>query len=254
MSDLDLRTAARHAALDGSPEARAALLRERLRAGELTQERVALAAYCGDEAAQQACGQTLGDLLLDVFPENTEARRDADDWGSTVMAQLAARPLTTMPFSVWVSGLFHWGHEAGTRAGVAAAKAARAAGAARDQVCCCGSSIESHDSGSGHSPVHACDYQRLPDCECSEWADPVRAIEAAEQVLGCPVASDDDPYRHQRMWDEGWEAGWRRHPWLPAPWASDGARAAEISSAARKAGEHSTRSAISSSLIAWALS
>jgi len=51
VSDARLRALARQALASGTPEARAALLRERLRAGELTLARVELAAYCGDEAA-----------------------------------------------------------------------------------------------------------------------------------------------------------------------------------------------------------
>lgn len=60
MSDLRLRVAARAASLDSSPEAQAALLRERLRAGTTTQYLIELAAYCGHEGAKRALVPTDG--------------------------------------------------------------------------------------------------------------------------------------------------------------------------------------------------
>lgn len=56
MSDERLRQLEREAA-SGDVEARTRLLLERLRAGELTEERLKFAAHLGDEAAQQATGR-----------------------------------------------------------------------------------------------------------------------------------------------------------------------------------------------------
>lgn len=55
MTDRRQRTLAR-AAAQGDAQAAAALLRSRLRARELTRERVDLAAYCGDAGARLALG------------------------------------------------------------------------------------------------------------------------------------------------------------------------------------------------------
>lgn len=58
MSDSKLRTLVRSAALrPGDAEARAALLRERLRSGELSEERLRLAAWLGDSAALLVLGK-----------------------------------------------------------------------------------------------------------------------------------------------------------------------------------------------------
>jgi hypothetical protein len=86
--DEHLRELQRYAEADLA--ARSQLLRARLRRGELNPERVALAAYLGDEAAT-ACA--------------------------------AAKPAPG-PLLEWVTGLARWGPEALLRAGVAAARSA----------------------------------------------------------------------------------------------------------------------------------
>jgi len=62
VTDLELRSRERAARAEDSPEARARLLVERLRAGTLDVERLGLAAYCGDPAADSA--------LVDGFSES----------------------------------------------------------------------------------------------------------------------------------------------------------------------------------------
>lgn len=74
VADADLQTLRRRAEATGAPDDRAALLRARVRVGELALERVELAAYCGDEAARAVCGPVEaqgwanpGALSLDVW-------------------------------------------------------------------------------------------------------------------------------------------------------------------------------------------
>lgn len=100
MSDARLRQIERAAHDD--PYATAALLAARMRRGELTRERVEIAAYAGDEAARLAVPH----LVLDR---------------GVTWADVDAQRLTD-----WVRGLSRWGSEVLVRAAVAAAKAAYA--------------------------------------------------------------------------------------------------------------------------------
>ena len=96
MGDLELRARARDAAALDSPEARARVLVERLRAGTLTAERVGLAAYCGSPEA---------DAIIDLIP------------------QAWRYDLIRRQFSLggWVRGLVRWGPEVQVRAAVSSA-------------------------------------------------------------------------------------------------------------------------------------
>ena len=90
MTDLAIRARER-AALLGGPDERAVLLRDRMRAGELTRDAVELAAYCGDEACRKivgkcACGGDCGERL--------------SEWCRT-------RELTRRQ---WLTGLSRWPH------------------------------------------------------------------------------------------------------------------------------------------------
>ena len=111
MSDQRLRSAARAAAIDGSPEAQAALLQERLRAGTTTHELVSLAAYCGDPAAR---------LLLaprDCPPSYAHSEQ--------VMHSFAwAGARNEWPFQAWVCGLTKWHNAVPGIAAVVAAELA----------------------------------------------------------------------------------------------------------------------------------
>ena len=196
--------------------------------------RVELAAYCGDEAAAA------------VIP--TRVWTDAHAKGLIPPQGVV---LVSPELPDWVTRLSRWGPSVMDRAAVAAARVALPTHERRlGETCMCGDGI---NGCYNHNFTHMCDYRGLPECECPPTPAPEarRAIEAAEHVLHGEEGSE--PYEHQRMWDEGWARGWRTQPWLPAPWASDGARVAEILAAARLAGEKPVRDAISKALIEWAL-
>ncbi len=229
MTDATLQAIRRaHLAAPDSVEAHAAYLRAALRAGLLSQERVELAAYCGHEAAQQACGRTLGEVLMDVFPENTEARRDADEWGSTVMAFLSPKPLDTMPLNVLVSGLSRWGPEALTRAAAAAGWEALA---------------------------------KLPPLQllAEGWHDPRilprRALKAAEAWLACPCAEHGDAWSYTFATDLPTWVPISTMALAPSSRTHDPpiGPADCVVHSARLAGEQPVRTAIQSALISWAL-
>lgn len=99
-ADLRLRTAGRALAADPSPEAQGALIRERLRAGDLSQERVELAAYCGHEGARFAIDPECGAFGLH------------NEWLTGALDLLA-----------WLRGLSRW-EGAQVRAAMAAARVA----------------------------------------------------------------------------------------------------------------------------------
>ena len=63
MSDQKLRELERRWKETGSPDDEAAYLLERVRVGNLTQERLELAAYCGHEGARRATQSTLGQAM-----------------------------------------------------------------------------------------------------------------------------------------------------------------------------------------------
>lgn len=256
MSDSRLRDLQRRSLDD--PSARVALLTERVRTGDLTLERLELAAYVGDVSARTLV--PCGPLLLSIWPEGHPQRAEADEWAGALYVQIAADPLARMPLSLWVQGISRWGPETLVRAAVAAAGAAREAGAARDLTCCCGSSIGAHGWGDGHAFTHACDYHHLPDCECPEHPEPVRAIEAANAWLACPCNE------HQSAAQDAASTGELRIPPESAWWRqfsnlmllgqclqADQCIAALAASASRLAGESLVRSAIQESLVAWAL-
>ena len=100
-----------------SPESEAALLRERLRAGTLSPERLELAAYAGSigarcclDACSCGCGWPRGTPTA-AGPFLSDLHRDADHTDSRSLA-------------VWVAGLSRWGPTVQVRAAVAAARAA----------------------------------------------------------------------------------------------------------------------------------
>ena len=236
MTDQRLRRLEREVAASPSPEAEAALLRERLRAGTLSLERLELAAYCGHEGAR----------LL------TPAR----EWSEAMRKGLVTPPgvlLVPDQLDDWVSGLSRWGPSVLHLASVAAAKVALVEeGRRRGITCMCGGSIYGCD---GHTFTHMCDYHGV-ECSCpvepSQWL--TEAVSAAEKWLGMGLhVSDHAGYETQGSYDEAWSRAHRMAPWLPAPWASDGARQTEIAGSAALAGEAPVREAIQSDLISWAL-
>lgn len=94
MSDERLRELERRWRECGSVEDEAAYLRERVRVGELTKERLELAAYCGEPGAQLAA-----DLRLDVPLDWRSWALGLERWGAWVglHAYLAAYRNVTLP-------------------------------------------------------------------------------------------------------------------------------------------------------------
>jgi len=85
MGDTRLRQLEREAA-GGDLQARAHLLRERTRTGDLASERLSLAAYLGDEASREALA--LGSV--DDEPSLESWVRGLSDWGEPACARAAA--------------------------------------------------------------------------------------------------------------------------------------------------------------------
>lgn len=162
MSDRELQRALRRWRDTGSSEDEAVYLRERLRSGELAQERLLLAAYLGHPAAGVALGDSLGELSeLEAWlsAQGLSARVDQlegwiRDWCDAEVAfhfshlaaflaehaeealeayELAAPPhpppaaLSERLFARWVRGLAAWGPLIEVRAAWAIASACLAA-------------------------------------------------------------------------------------------------------------------------------
>jgi len=87
MSDERLRELERRWKETGSPEDEAAYLLERVRAGDLSQERLELAAYCGHQAATRALG--------------------------------SSAPRTYQKLELWIRGLARWGVDPALRCSLA---------------------------------------------------------------------------------------------------------------------------------------
>lgn len=123
MTDQRLRRLEREVAASPSLESEAALLRERLRAGALSLERLELAAYCGHEAALDVVGRTCdrihpgcphGDLCLCCGCHEGVPLGVDDCWRGKRMHVLV---------SDFVAGLSRWGAGVQTMAAIAAANA-----------------------------------------------------------------------------------------------------------------------------------
>lgn len=78
MSDTKLRDLERRWKETGSVQDEAAYLLERMRAGDLSRERLDLAAYCGHEGARQAIGDASPPPLVGGTPESSE--RSVYEW------------------------------------------------------------------------------------------------------------------------------------------------------------------------------
>ena len=92
MSDQKLRELERHWRETGSVEDEAAYLRERVRVGDLTQERLELAAYCGHEGAM-IC---LGLPSLESPCDGLRLAKDLAVWGPDVLLWLAVLAIESL--------------------------------------------------------------------------------------------------------------------------------------------------------------
>ena len=194
-------------------------MRARMRAGTLTQERLELAAYCGNEWA----------LCVGVGPLNAPiCTKCHGRQGHPTRGEPHAcfcGPETR--FGAWIAGLSCWGHNIMTRAAVAAWRAALR---------------HAKPGGPGGQNF------TLQQAYRARYGIAVAVVDAAEAWLtdGADVATEV-------TWDDAWSESRNDWPHLPAPWASPGARASEIEAAARIAGEPATRAAIQAALTTWAL-
>jgi hypothetical protein len=112
---VDERLAELRRRVEQDPSLRPQLLAARVRAGELTQDRLELAAYCGDEAARAVVG--VGVVPVPIGPHDSSDV--AGDWPSVDSA----------PIDHWVRGLRNrWEPELVVRAAFAAAPEAALTG------------------------------------------------------------------------------------------------------------------------------
>jgi hypothetical protein len=226
----DTRLRALERAAQDDPSRSAELLVARMRRGNLTLDRVELAAWCGDPAARAAVSDCDG-----VWHVSWEA---GTWWGRE------SSPDTWLDLEPWLRGLARWGADVLVRAAVAAARVAWV------------HYVEGVGAGSTH-------YE---GCSC---CTPPIAIDAAEAWLACPCARHASEAERLGPGRVGPRRRWctsvgqaiaaidqsRRSPRLEAlsEVAADYAREA-IEGSAAIAGEARVLDAIRSSLTAWALS
>lgn len=229
MSDERLRTLER-AAASGGPDERAALLRARVRAGTLSQERLELAAYVGDADARAALvafeddpdvdgGHPTACIPCRAFDGRNYVILRGSEWHCLKHAH--EHP----DLALWVRGLSRWGSEVLVTAAVAAARQALPVWASQSGCELCASS---------HSHI-----------VCGHATRARRAVEAVEAWIACPCEQHWTE-RHEAYVDAGHRA------WLPAP--GDDRAHESVQHAARIAGEPAVRQAIRTALVQWALS
>lgn len=225
--DADLRALERRARATGHVEDQAALLRVRVRSGDLAQERLELAAYCGDKAAILAAGGPCCHF---------HAR-------STLEAPCVDNPPT---LGSLVGGLSRWGPEVLVRAAVAAAKVAHEEDKRQSGCFIC--ECECHRDEDPRAPAL---------CETCGYMADVHALRGAEHWLDDPgeaslaawraVTSNTDTLP---LWAPVWT-------WPQGRTARTGtaSRCPEegIRSAAHLAGEAPVRDAIRAALVAYVL-
>lgn len=243
MTDQRLRRLEREVAASPSLESEAALLRERLRAGTLSPERLELAAYCGHVGARVvALGAhnpaaheiPNGKAWLAVAPFDTV------DLTPDSVGRLPSPLPLVFDLPRWVRGLSRWGPTVQVRAAVAAARAALPI-----EHPCFGGPVHVHDATGGDHYGGDCDLALF-------------AIEGAEKWL------EDPTPKNLLVWRNAWFAcEWEQAQWLPwvssadypqpsgPPTVAD--QASHIIRAGSLAGDAPVRAAIQSALIAWAL-
>lgn len=237
MSDERLRTLER-AASTGDPAARVALLRARVRAGTLSQERLELAAYVGNPDARAALGRCC-------------AKHDAlERRGLGMTRHYCAED----PLAPWVRGLSRWGAEVRVRFVAAAARAALGPWCDSTRL-------------SGRTGLHA---ERVRGGHCGRCTTrlpgdtrPGDAVEAAEAWLACPCP---DHASAAMLAYAGWAppgdastmaffgAAYLAGTCGEPPFRGDYEAEQVTLAGSRIAGETAVREAIRSALSAWALS
>ncbi len=225
MSDHSLRALERRARATGHVDDQAAHLRARVRSGDLTQERLEFAAYCGDTGARLVVWPAMPDW---VTPDHVFKGEDrfGRAWENTTLGG-------------WVAGLGAFGSlisaTALVRAAVAAARAALVVWEALPTTASYDADME---------PVGT--YPR-------------RAVQAAETWLACPCASHVTALR--RVVAVARHGGrfvptWALLDSMFTP-ARDKVSRAEVEAvvlfASGQAGERATRDAIRKSLVSFAL-
>lgn len=256
MSDSTSRIRARSAAALDSPEARAAVLVDRMRAGTLNRDRVELAVFCGDPAARAALGDRVrrwtdgylcccGDvdrdhgMTVDSYTHSpvhacTYVGSKPDDVSNDVWSthddsrpcdcelteHVRSLPAVEVPaaFDKWVRGLSRWGEDVQVRASVAATL----------------TRIAAHErQGYDHNAIERA------------W----RVCEEANEWLA-------EPSEGQAMrWLDVARAGGFQE-WVPYPPGTPGNRPHPLTTAtesASVAGEQPVREAIQRALVAWSL-
>ena len=242
MSDQRLRRLERDAAASPSPESEAALLRERLRAGTLSLERLELAAYCHPPGAYLG---GFAPWIVLGWVNGRECVNEARVSGRAVPAgethfewcpgsRRYRHPDERARLAWWVAGLSRWGPEVQVRAAVAAARL-----------------VLSRRSA---------ELDLWPDSPWFLWGQANRAVEAAEAWLMCPCDHHEDAW----LIASGalhMDPRVQSHPyaWVPTgPWTSDPDQAHNREAPVHVGGlvgegEAPVRAAIQSALISWAL-
>ena len=275
--DTKLRSTRRQADRSSDPLDLARVLVERLRGGTIDPERVALAAYCGSEAARLALFGSFNPPVYEVPPALIEvacAPFDSVDLTPDSVGRLPSPLPRQFDLAKWLSGLSRWQshpYSAPVRAALAAAEAVYP------------HFVESMKREVGTHTV--CANPRYPgqshkaavEASCAEWVagrtTPVRrALDAVAARLADP--SEDRRLEACRAWlsarpvDGGlsglWipcptsraEGGWGlERPWTPgavdvAEW---NARAPSEAARLHPSGEPAIREVIQRALVAWAL-
>ena len=170
VSDERLRELERRWKETGSVEDEAAFLLERVRVGELTQERLELAAYCGHPASQAAVGEA-------GLRRQAAALRDVQPWLKQDASQffgMCTGPVETewkrrLADAEWIYGLGLWGKAVAVRASLLiTAQLPLAAPAAREAVRAAEAWLESPDSSSTDLAQRQSETAMLESSRCGE--------------------------------------------------------------------------------------
>lgn len=236
------RSANRTATATGSPDDRRALIVARLRAGTLSQERFAAAAYAGDEGAAAVSGLCTCGCRMEAWTETAAGPLDPT-------YHVATRDLLT-----WSAGVDVLGSNGAKLAAALGAADAAFATWSRSQPCL----------GTGHAS-----FQSTAPCSCC--AQPWTLMSAARTYLAEPteanarvvwaVVATTPPVGHDEIRARGeGEWWWRGLQWLVGSfhgWAVNQEpclwQILESASRDTKGGEAAARAWAAASLRAWAL-